>query len=291
MAITKVTTPVTGFESGVDEGLKITVGTNSNRPTGVEGMIRNDTDEDSGGTDSTTAITFYNGTAWKYFNSTKSPLYPTSLKMFLNASNTTSYPGTGATWFDLTNNNNDGTIGGATWNSSGYFSFDGTNDRVLLPQLSPSEMKTVNFWINSSTSQNGFILSMGNYNLYTWLNIRLNAGKLEAGYGSNNGGYMFGSAIRTSSLYNNNTWINVTCTFTGVYGIGQMPNIYVNGVDVAASTFSPTYTGTQTTTGAGAIGYYFPQNILYVNALISNFRIYDTVLTNAEITALFNEGR
>ena len=73
MATTKVTTPVTGFESNVDIGLKIPVGTNSNLPTGVEGMIRNDTDEDSGGTGSKTAITFYNGAKWKYFNSTVSP--------------------------------------------------------------------------------------------------------------------------------------------------------------------------------------------------------------------------
>ena len=72
MAITKVTTPVTGFESAVDIGLKIPVGTNSNLPSGAEGMIRNDTDEDSGGNDSTTAITFYNGTNWRYFNSTVS---------------------------------------------------------------------------------------------------------------------------------------------------------------------------------------------------------------------------
>jgi len=69
MAITKVTTPVAGFKSAVDIGLKIPVGTNSNLPTGVEGMIRNDTDEDSGGANSTTAITFYNGTDWKYFTS------------------------------------------------------------------------------------------------------------------------------------------------------------------------------------------------------------------------------
>jgi len=72
MAITKVTTPVTGFESAVDIGLKIPVGTNSNLPTGLEGMIRNDTDENSGGSGSTTAITFYNGSIWRYFNSTVS---------------------------------------------------------------------------------------------------------------------------------------------------------------------------------------------------------------------------
>ena len=70
MAITKVTTPVTGFESAVDIGLKIPVGTNSNLPTGLEGMIRNDTDENSGGSGSTTAITHYNGSIWRYFSST-----------------------------------------------------------------------------------------------------------------------------------------------------------------------------------------------------------------------------
>jgi hypothetical protein len=73
MAITKVTTPVTGFESPVDIGLKIPVGTNSNVPTGVEGMIRNDTDENSGGANSTTAITYYNGSSWEKFTSTESP--------------------------------------------------------------------------------------------------------------------------------------------------------------------------------------------------------------------------
>ena len=273
MAITKITTPeLFNLQSNNTEGTRLP-GMNTTQREAMTGMSNGELIFNS----TTESVEYYDLSATAWYKIDYEPSYPTSLKMYLDASNTTSYPGTGATWYDLTNNNNDGTIGGATWNPSGYFSFDGTNDRVLLPQLSPSEMKTVNFWINSSTSQNGFILSMGNYNLYTWLNIRLNAGKLEAGYGSNNGGYMFGSAIRTSSLYNNNTWINVTCTFTGVYGIGQMPNIYVNGVDVAASTFSPTYTGTQTTTGAGAIGYYFPQNILYVNALISNFRIYDTV--------------
>ncbi len=37
-----------------------------------KGMIRNDTEENGGGTNSTTAITFYNGSDWKYFTSTES---------------------------------------------------------------------------------------------------------------------------------------------------------------------------------------------------------------------------
>lgn len=66
MATTKVTTPVTDFDKlNTEEGLKIPSGTSSNQPTGVEGMIRNDTTQSSKG--STSAISFYNGTNWKYF--------------------------------------------------------------------------------------------------------------------------------------------------------------------------------------------------------------------------------
>ena len=99
MANTRVTTPVTDFDKATSlPGLKIPSGTNTNQPAGAaaaQGMIRNDTEEtvDS----SASAITHYNGTAWQYFAATESVVYPTSLKMYLDASNTTSYPGTGTT--------------------------------------------------------------------------------------------------------------------------------------------------------------------------------------------------
>jgi hypothetical protein len=63
---TKVTTPVTDFNKlNTEEGLKIPSGTSLNQPTGVEGMVRNDTTQSSKG--SSSAITYYNGTNWKYF--------------------------------------------------------------------------------------------------------------------------------------------------------------------------------------------------------------------------------
>ena len=63
---TKVTTPVTDFNKlNTEEGLKIPSGTSLNQPTGVEGMVRNDTTQSSKG--SATAITYYNGTNWRYF--------------------------------------------------------------------------------------------------------------------------------------------------------------------------------------------------------------------------------
>jgi len=63
---TKVTTPVTDFNKpNTEEGLKIPSGTSSEQPTGVDGMVRNDTTQSSKG--SVSAITYYNGTDWRYF--------------------------------------------------------------------------------------------------------------------------------------------------------------------------------------------------------------------------------
>ena len=51
-----------------------------------------------------------------------------NLLLYLDASNTSSYPGTGTVWYDLSGNNNDFNLNGPSYNSSDYFDFDGTND-------------------------------------------------------------------------------------------------------------------------------------------------------------------
>jgi hypothetical protein len=71
MANTRVTNPVTGFNSATEEGLKLPSGTNANQPSGVQGMIRNDTGETTGS--SASAIEHHNGTNWQYFAATESP--------------------------------------------------------------------------------------------------------------------------------------------------------------------------------------------------------------------------
>jgi hypothetical protein len=61
------------------------------------------------------------------------------LVLNLDAGNTSSYPGSGTTWFDLTSNNNDGTlINGPTFDSAngGSIVFDGLNDYVSIPNSS-----------------------------------------------------------------------------------------------------------------------------------------------------------
>jgi len=92
MANTRVTNPVTGFKSATEEGLKLPSGTNANKPSGVQGMIRNDTGETTGS--SASAIEHHNGTNWQYFAATESPDNP-----FLASQNfnTVLYTGNGGT--------------------------------------------------------------------------------------------------------------------------------------------------------------------------------------------------
>jgi hypothetical protein len=77
-----------------------------------------------------------------------------NLFMHLDASNSSSYPGSGSTWTDLTENGNDGTISGATWSSTdgGIFDFDGVNDSVQIAHnsslsLSTSVQRTIQVWV------------------------------------------------------------------------------------------------------------------------------------------------
>ena len=73
MATTKVIPEVLDLnESTSESGLKIPTGTNNNRPTASEGMIRNNTNEASQG--SASCEEYYNGTDWKQLNNVALPL-------------------------------------------------------------------------------------------------------------------------------------------------------------------------------------------------------------------------
>ena len=79
---TRVTNPVTGFNStnsgmySTEEGLKLPSGNSASKPTGVQGMIRNNTGKNTGG--SASAIEHYNGAEWEYFAATESTTFTAS---------------------------------------------------------------------------------------------------------------------------------------------------------------------------------------------------------------------
>ena len=294
MANTKVTNPVTGFNSATEEGLKLPSGTNANQPSGVQGMIRNDTGENTGG--STSAIEHHNGTNWQYFAATESPdvVYPTSLKMYLDASNTNSYPGTGTTWFDLTTNGNNGAITGASWNSTGYFVFAGSNDWIEIEDSTDTYFAfsdlifTQEYWVNIddvAAAENGLASKrdLGNPGNRSWITSIINSGIIRFIY--YDAFSVSQSIVTASNVVSSSTWHQIVIT-----GDGTNCKIYVDGVKKQTTAFS---LNSIKESGAdlqiarrGA-----NSSWKYYNGDISRVRMYDTTLTENQVYTLFLEGK
>ena len=281
---TKATTPVTGFnKTGTSEGLKLPSGTNTNQPIGAfaeQGMIRNDTEEtvDS----SASAMTHYNGTNWRYFAATESPDNP-NLKMNLDASNTASYPGTGTAWFDLTSNANNGAISGATWDTNGYFDFDGSNDYVNVPDndsLEWTTSKSLSVWVNSNNSSGnkGIVAKTTNASPYGWI-LQQDGGNVKFWFAS--GGIAQTTPATTLPL---NTWTHIAVTYNGSSLL-----MYKNGVLVSTlnTSLTPALSSSPLTIGR----YYGNVSNYYFNGQISKVNVYDTALTSTEVNTLFLEGK
>tara|TARA_R110000772_G_scaffold82743_3_gene175343 strand:+ start:284 stop:1153 length:870 start_codon:yes stop_codon:yes gene_type:complete len=287
MAITKVTNPVTDFDKSTNlPGLKIPSGNNSNQPTGVQGMIRNNTSENTGG--SVNAIEHHNGTAWKYFAATESSVYPTNLKMFLDAGDAASYNGSGTTWSDLTSNTNNGTLTNMTssnWNNAGYFNFINSNSNYIqLPNILTfgSSSYTISIWVNLdntthqeylssyNSSGNGFLLDhtgSGNVRFYNTGGTLINIGT--------------GTGVATT-----NTWQLWTVTMDRSSATNVV-KLYLGSAQKA--TTSGTSLGS-TNGDNPQIGGYPGANSLYLDGQVSKARIYDTALIQSEIQVLVNEG-
>ena len=282
MANTRVTTPVTDFDKSTSlPGLKLPSGTNANQPSGVQGMIRNDTGENTGG--STSAIEHHNGTNWQYFAATES--FGPNLIMYLNAGDTNSYPPpqTGSTWFDLTSNANNGTISGATWNNTGYFDFNVDSDSV---SVSPPINQTFSysFWVNLdnvSDSLNGGVGFVYDRFFNNYIEMRF-----EVSFSGNNIRLITSSGSTSSSIFYDatgmsNQWINVIAIGGSTYY-----SLYIDGNEVNTNTF--TYRNLNTTGVTFQIGSKGSQYGL--NGKVNNVKLYNTVLTSSEITALEAEG-
>ena len=274
---TKVTNPVTGFNSATEDGLKLPSGTNANQPTGAEGMIRNNTSQTTGS--SASAIEHHNGTTWKYFAATESAVYPTSLKMYLNASNTDSYPGTGTTWFDLTSNANNGTINGATWSNSDYFDFDGSNGYISFSQfdISSSSQVTVELWVNPDSTQVQYA------NIFDYGHDNTNGFTIQQNSNLTNSYYVYNGGVLPTNNITANAWTQFCIT-----GDGQNWKIYENGALVSTATSS---VNAGTTGRTLNIGRWLGGTSRYWNGQLSKVRIYDVPLSGGEVAVLFNEGR
>jgi hypothetical protein len=86
------------------------------------------------------------------------------LILSLDAASTRSYPGTGTTWYDLSGQNAHAeAVNMPTWNSNGYFEFDGTNDELHSVDMS-QEYRDLFFVFESDFAAGGLQMLFGKHN-------------------------------------------------------------------------------------------------------------------------------
>jgi len=208
------------------------------------------------------------------------------LVLALDAGNTKSYSGSGATWTDLSGNGNNGTLeNGVGFNGSngGSLSFDGTDDyatgniNIALGITNVS----INCWVNiSTTSKKGAFLKVGGGT--TGYAIGVGNDTMDS-----NGNEILG-------LFPNARWIDTNINYgtgwkyvTLVLNASSVPSIYVDSILIGS------YSGANPNSPDSFyyVGRNFgdePEGARVFNGNIAQVSIYNRALTLQEIQQNYN---
>jgi hypothetical protein len=199
----------------------------------------------------------------------------------LDAGVSSSYPGSGTTWSDLTSNGNDGTLtNGPTFDSAngGSIVFDGTNDYVDLStqMFNPNSDFTISSWVNfDSLSGTHTIVSTQN-----------SSGSFQLRYVSGSGVQIVDSYVinvgtfSSSQTLSTGTWYAITITRSG-----NTYTYYLDGSSVSSFTSTNSYNQGPRTIGVNL------NSTEAFDGKISIIRAYNKALTAAEVEQNFNALR
>lgn len=205
----------------------------------------------------------------------------------LDAANSKSYPGSGTTWTDISGGGNIGTLaGGPTFSTTlgGIISFDGSNDIVTIPNnvSLDTQTPTVEVWVRTNaTNQNGFWFEKGAVN--TQYALFQEGGLIQ--WRMYIGGIT--QLSTTTAVYmNTSNWYQVVGTFTS-----GSRKLYINGVLVSSDTQTGTISTNSGGMSLGAYGGATGTNAYFYNGSLAICRVYNRVLSAAEILQNFNATR
>ena len=199
------------------------------------------------------------------------------LVLNLDAGVSSSYPGSGTTWSDLSSNGNNGTLtNGPTYSSSngGSIVFDGTNDYVETSSgmFNCNSNFTFNSWVNADVN-NTIRTIISKISAYGSIQIRFNS--------SNQVQIVNNNVVNVGSFSSFNssasTWYNIC-----VVRNSNTYNLYVNGTYISSFTSTNTYTHDADTIGQN----YFSSEKW--DGKISAISAYNRALTAAEVEQNFN---
>jgi hypothetical protein len=160
--------------------------------------------------------------------------------------------------------------------------FNGTNQYTLGGVTNmPTTKMSFAFWIKTTDTAGTLVSFGGGASNNVERAVKLSAGKVQLF--EKNGGAE--TSLLSSGTVNDDSWHHIVCTIAGISSVWK---IYVDQVDVSASVVNgPGNTNLAVTQTTIAVS--------YLNAAISNYyagsmddlRIYNDVLTTAEITELY----
>jgi hypothetical protein len=168
-----------------------------------------------------------------YFDEfTGTPIVDSSLKVWLDSAQSTSYSGSGTTWTNLSNSSANATLFNTpTFNSvdvGGTFTFSkNTYEYATVPNQGDFPVWTVETWAKVNSSLTGQITSIisGQYNLVNKLNFSIGTNRAPDSYNLCAGFYDDAWRNTTGFSPTLNIWYHLVGTYDG-----STINFYVNGV-------------------------------------------------------------
>ena len=233
----------------------------------------------------------HNNEVTRSVQSQKPGLIADGLVFYLDAANSTSYPGSGNTWNDLSGSNNMKfySSSGYSTNANPTYDIDGGGSLVTTgifgrsinnSSISGATARTFEGWVKFNAVASNAVLSIGGMVSYTLFELMA--------YQTNLINHFWGGFTKSSTVLTTNTWYHVVITYDGTTN----HNVYVNGVLVGTSnaidgnnktlntTISPIYIGPAVTTTWGAF-----------DGKIGALRIYNKALSASEILNNFNVNK
>ena len=208
------------------------------------------------------------------------PIVTDNLIFYADAVNPESMSSGGSTWTDIVGGV-EGTINGATWNSSGYFDFDGSNDYIALtlPAMGTDSF-TMDLWVKQDTFTDW----------QTWVSTTRSSTGFNIGTDSDGDIVFYDGARRLEANgimdpdddgAGTNIWRYVTYTIDASNSNAAVA--YMDGVSVDTGTISSNQTQT-----AGSIGA-LDRGSEWTNGQIALFRMYKGIaFTPTQVLQNFN---
>ena len=217
---------------------------------------------------------------------------PTSgLTLYLDAGQSISYPGSGTVWYDLSGNNNHGTlVNGPTYSSSngGSLVFDGVNDYVSFSSV--NNMPTgntaytlISFIKKDTAERRDGIIGWGTFgNTREYLGFRTRGPLFETDGLLT---YWYGADFAVSTTINTATWYSMVSTYNKTSNQREM---LINNSSIGTNSPSGTL-NIQTQSGLLVAMTNIGNGLDdYLDGNMSLMIVYNRALSGAELTTIWN---